>query len=326
MAKCYIRVKTEEQLEAVIEWGRWDVLMIDAGLMKAAGLEHLMAGQTADPDQQTENLMAGQAAGREIYIDLPDVLRESRSEKNRQILEESSKYTGIVIKNIDELGMVLESGFKGKVIGDPFLYAFNNDALDQYLELLPGMMFIANDELTDRESAELKYGDRMIHKIYGYQQLMITAQCLSKNHTGCREKIISFKDDKGNAFYSMSNCDQCYSVIYNGRPTSMLDKESCLLLKHAAESEEKGDTGFLLSGSVASSTENGYSRNPQPGSAVTCGKNHNNMDLPGYEVNSVETGGCLLDFTIETGEQVRGILRGDEIKMFTRGHHYKETD
>ena len=52
---------------------------------------------------------------------------------------------------------------------------------------------------------------------------MITAQCFINNYLdGCgynRSKRFSFRDEKGNRFFSVNNCRDCYSIIYNGVPT-----------------------------------------------------------------------------------------------------------
>ena len=53
---------------------------------------------------------------------------------------------------------------------------------------------------------------------------MITAQCFVNNYLdGCgynKRERFSFRDEKGNRFYNVNNCRDCYSVIYNGVPTN----------------------------------------------------------------------------------------------------------
>ena len=212
--KTWIRIKTEEQLRAALESNvPFQCLIID-GASKA--------------DLQSIRQETG--ADCKIYLQLPDVLRQKRKEPVRTLLQQAEGFDGLVIKNLDELGLVLEEHAEQRfeIIADPFLYAYNKDAIRFYRELIPDLRFMYSDELTDREARQLADG---IYKIYGYQQVMITAQCFYKNYVGCDageggRHLLTLRDEGGNAFYAVSECGQCYSVIYNGVPTSMLDKDT----------------------------------------------------------------------------------------------------
>ena len=210
----WIRVKTEEQLQAALESNmKFQRLIID-GACKA--------------DLQSIRQETG--ADCKIYLQLPDVLRQKRKEPVRTLLQKTEGFDGLVIKNLDELGLILEEHAEQRfeIIADAFLYAYNRDALRFYRELIPDLRFMYSDELTDREAGQLADG---IYKIYGYQQVMITAQCFYKNYVGCDageggRHLLTLRDEAGNDFYAVSECGQCYSVIYNGVPTSMLDKDT----------------------------------------------------------------------------------------------------
>ena len=138
---------------------------------------------------------------------------------------------GLVIRNLDELSLLIELGYQGPVIGDAFLYACNTEAIRFYLEQFPKMQFLCSDELTDRElSAITDEGSdgscRWIYKIYGHQQLMTSAQCISRNYTSCKEKMLCFRDEKGELFYALSDCSSCSSAVFYGKPTCMLDRQT----------------------------------------------------------------------------------------------------
>ena len=208
----WIRVKTKDQLTAVKESQvRAEHLILDAALF-SEGLD-LTA---LDSDSK-------------VYLQLPDVLRQNRKTQIETLLNQAKDCAGLVIKNLDELGLVLERQMQKdcEIIGDAFLYAYNNDALRFYRELIPEMKFIYSDELTDKEARDLTgEKDKFIYKIYGYQTVMITAQCFRKNGGSCdqingRTKL---RDEAGNNLYAESICSLCHTVIYNGVPTSMLDK------------------------------------------------------------------------------------------------------
>ncbi len=237
---------------------------------------------------------------KKFYLQLPDVLREKKAESVARIAEKAKLFDGIVIKNIDEMGLLKEilKAYEGseatadlenwQLIGDSFLYAYNTSALSFYRSHFPAMQFILSDELTDREaqqlilSAENEVGispEEFICKVYGYQPLMITNQCLNRNYAGCEKPLMQFADEKKHQFYITSECGQCYDIVYNGQPTCMLDK-----LTEAPD-------GFEMDGFV-------------------------------YQ-------NILIDFTIEPEAEVRRILSGffggeKELCLnFTRGHHYK---
>ncbi len=221
----WVRVKTEEQLQAVMESQVCPkYLILDATLFSVK--------------QDCVQMINRQAADAKVYLQLPDVLRQNRKAQMEKLLEQAKDCAGLVIKNLDELGLILEKQMQEQfeIIGDAFLYAYNNDALRFYRELIPEMKFIYSDELTDKEAGSLT-GDRtaFLYKIYGYQEVMITAQCFSKNTGNCmrlnlpgsetvQSGRMELRDETKNNLFAENSCDLCHTVIYNGVPTSMLDK------------------------------------------------------------------------------------------------------
>ena len=207
----------------VLRWGKAAVLMPDGDL----------AGETAYVLSAAER----SSISLQIVLCLPDVLRQSRLAQTEAAIAavqpETRKRTGFLIRNLDELGMIRELGlqehFQGMLIADPFLYAYNSEALRFYLDLFPDLWFIGSDELTDREQQQTLQNsplrqEQMIIKVYGHQPLMITDQCLSHNYTDCRQHLMSFTDSHKERFFAAGSCRQCYSTIYNGKCTWLLDK------------------------------------------------------------------------------------------------------
>ena len=215
----WIRVKTKEQLEAVqnakVPFGH---LLLPAALLPEEGSLPLFAEA-------------------KIYLQLPDVLRQNKKEQIRSMLKKAS-FDGIVVKNLDELGLVLEwqKERKGQrppvVIADAFLYAYNREAIRFYRDRIPDMRFMCSEELTDKEEKELRAdASAFLYKIYGYQTVMVTAQCFRKNRAGCARagqegsQRMCLRDESGNILYAECDCSLCQTIIYNGVPTSMLDKD-----------------------------------------------------------------------------------------------------
>ena len=259
MAETIIRVKNKIQLQTVLECKEVDTLIADFGC-QSLDIESI---KKAHPETS-------------FYLQLPDILREKKAESVRKIAEKALDFGGIVIRNFDEIGLLEDVLKKApermpKILGDSFLYAYNTSAISFYKGLFPDMKFLLPDELTDREieeladAAEAQLGikrEDFIYKIYGYQPLMITNQCLNRNYTGCEEPLLSFSDEKKNRFFITSECGQCYDIVYNGQPTVMLDKAEVfesgfgLLYDFTIETEE--EIRRILEGGVPEKLTRGH--------------------------------------------------------------------
>lgn len=283
MSNLYVRVKNKKQFEAACQAGGFDVLIADY----ASAPARIGDVKAAHPHTA-------------FYLQLPDVLRENKTASVKEMAQKALSYDGMVIKNLDELGLLLQMAKSQPlpehyvVVGDAFLYAYNSAALSFYKNLFPQMRFIAADELTDVELASLitdstKKGlanaSDFLYKAYGYQPLMITNQCLNRNYYGCLKPQLAFTDEKKNRFPVTSECGQCYDIVYNGQPTVMLDN------------------------------------------AV--------RTADGFRIDRHLFANILLDFTLESAEEVTRILAAaakclplpsDFFKYYTRGHHYSAVE
>ena len=122
--------------------------------------------------------MIGEKGG--LYFCLPEVTRQKKVSSIENMISRIPPGAGLLIRNPDQLEMILETGFVGPLIADSSLYAYNSKSIQLYSELLPRMAFVASDELTDRELKQT--GADVIYKVYGHQLLMVTNQCLKKNY------------------------------------------------------------------------------------------------------------------------------------------------
>jgi putative protease len=90
--------------------------------------------------------------------------------------------------------------------------------------------YTAPVELNYQELKTLGIGDSDLI-VYGYQPVMVSAQCLFESTTGCRKckegNSGNLVDRLGKSFFVQANCNSCYNVIYNGQALS--------LLKHSQE-------------------------------------------------------------------------------------------
>jgi putative protease len=179
------------------------------------------------------------------FLVLPSVLRRENLPEVTGLLEEiclgQVSVAGIVVRNLDELGLLINSGYKGKIITDYSLYAMNHWAsgwlLEQYQQIRITLPVELNGgQLAELITEDLDYevelnGAQMTELttepldyewvVYGYQQLMASAQCVRNTAKGCNRKNEKFflKDRYGKMFPVRCICKYCYNLIYNSVPT-----------------------------------------------------------------------------------------------------------
>lgn len=161
-----------------------------------------------------------------IFISLPYVIKSNFS---------LSKYLtdivfdGLYIRNIDGIVCVsdtfsVEELKKLDIICGAFIYAYNKQAITFIKSIIPNAVFEAPMELNFNELKQLS-NNRLELKLYGYQRVMLSAQCVQNSKYGCNksESVLKLKDDKNNIFYAKANCEECLGLIYNGIPYSFIN-------------------------------------------------------------------------------------------------------
>lgn len=166
----------------------------------------------------------GQAQKRkkQLYFILPAVFRNHTAAFYQSVLHDM-KVDGFLAKSYDALAFLLERDIKpGKIRLDHNLYSFSEESRYAFYGLgIEGdtLPFELNrKEMKNRNN----YHSEMV--VYGYQPLMISAQCVRKNLTGCDHmpEICYLKDRYGIYFPVKNHCNECYNVIYNSRPLQLL--------------------------------------------------------------------------------------------------------
>lgn len=159
----------------------------------------------------------------------------------------------LVIRNIDELSYIKNIGFSGEIVIDYSMYCMNSQAVHFIRDYFPNAVITYPVELNRKQIKSLsntinkgkqneilsnndqyrKQDDDLLHNntemiVYGYQQLMVTAQCFMENTAGCRKgnnDAFLLKDRKNRFFFTKAVCRYCYNLIYNNVPTVLFDKE-----------------------------------------------------------------------------------------------------
>lgn len=161
-------------------------------------------------------------AKREAFFVMPAAFRKKTSDRYEGLYDTVlSQFDGIMVKTIDELGFLKGKGYRGKITSDFNLYSFNEGANDTLTSF--GVSYkCAPVELNLKELRSQNFSyDEMI--VYGNLPLMVSAQCVKKNTSGCDKNngVIKIKDRYNKTFVHKSFCDYCYSCIYNSVPLDL---------------------------------------------------------------------------------------------------------
>ncbi|MCR4890645.1 MAG: U32 family peptidase [Lachnospiraceae bacterium] len=132
---------------------------------------------------------------------------------------------GILVRNYEELFLLKESPYAGRIIADAALYTWNSRACREIRRF-----GISEDtvpyELNEKEIRQRGIGNSSII-LYGRAPLMISAQCIHKTRTGkCGRRLPEGRrgeltDRKKAVFPVQMDCRNCYNVIYNSLPQSL---------------------------------------------------------------------------------------------------------
>lgn len=162
------------------------------------------------------------AAGKQCYIMLPQIARKYQMmelEQNKTILF-SDAVDGLIVRNLEVFSWLIEEGYKKELIADYMLYGYNQEAVKEYKRLYPGKIRMTYpSELNKKEMINLDLSDADLF-IYGYQPLMVSAQCVKNNLRGCDKtpSWLTLKDRYNADFFVHTSCSECINEIYNGKP------------------------------------------------------------------------------------------------------------
>lgn len=165
-----------------------------------------------------------------LYLVLPPVLRKSSLKEMKDLLDmmirKELSFTGIVVRNIDEFSYLKLINYKGVVITDYSFYTMNDHAAFFVRRIFKGAGITVSVELNERQIKELSFlNDNCEIEVYGRQQLMVSAGCLTTTLRSCNHMNSHFlmKDRYHKLFFVSCVCKYCYNLIYNGVPTVLFD-------------------------------------------------------------------------------------------------------
>lgn len=168
--------------------------------------------------------------GKENFLVLPPIFRWNFRKEIEEIVRQYSstkwKMAGIVVRNLDEFAYLNRIGYKGKLVIDYSLYTMNNYAAAFYRTYYPDARITVSVELNQKQMKQLNFiRNNTEIEVFGYQQLMISTQCIQNTLMHCTHSNPTFRilDRYNKSFYVSAICKYCYNLIYNSVPTVLFD-------------------------------------------------------------------------------------------------------
>lgn len=166
--------------------------------------------------------------GKEIYFAMPYIFRGDTEKKYAETFD-ATVFDGILIRNYESFYFLKERFPQAHTVLDCNMYQFNQEA-KRFWEENGVHEFTAPLELNYRELQELGC-DKSELVVYGYLQMMVSAQCIHKTTGKCthRSGYTKMTDRYNKQFTSKNCCDYCYNIIYNAEPLCLLEQKEDIL-------------------------------------------------------------------------------------------------
>ena len=132
----------------------------------------------------------------------------------------TNEIDGLLVRNLEEFSWLIEEGYQKEMIADYMFYGYNKEAVKEY-QRLSGIQIRMTypSELNKKEMEQLELLNADLF-LYGYQPLMVSAQCVKNNLRGCDKtpSWLTLKDRYNANFFVHTSCCDCINEIYNGKP------------------------------------------------------------------------------------------------------------
>ncbi len=184
---------------------------------------------TTQFDKLKQIVEAVHSVGKEVFLVLPYIFRKNTIElfnKNLTYLD-GAGFDGFLIKNLDGLAFLEKNSLEGRRILDYNVYQFNKRA-SQFFENdnIDGVTLPLELNRSEITKLDNTYSEMVV---YGYMPVMVSAQCVMKNLSGCKlgtdkaNHVLHLKDRMGKKLPVVNCCNWCYNIICNSSPHNLLD-------------------------------------------------------------------------------------------------------
>ncbi len=240
-------VSEKGQLEAALASHDTDTVAAEASLFYSEGQKSAVQAALLFIDRCRK-------AGKRPEIALPYILREN---EGLALMEAAGTLAerglhAFLVRNLECFARLYQDGFNYLIRLDAYLYTMNREAEAFFREL-----GIEGDtvpyELNRKEILRRDNDGSRIY-VYGRTPLMVTAQCLRKNASGCTKKpgYVMLTDRKGVHFPVKCDCSFCTNIIFNSERLSLFSEAETLSRAGIIEAvlaftdESGAETGALL--------------------------------------------------------------------------------
>ncbi len=207
-----VLVNETAQLEAALDMEQIAVVYVDSHIGWDEAVERRITACRKDGRYRKKVMLA-----------MPFIFREHTIRIFEKLYDEMSElYDGVLIRNWESYMWLRRHRYQKEIISDYPLYVFNRRS-KEFLEREGLSGYTASVELNSRELLRLGIqGAGLI--VYGYQPVMVSANCVFKNLRGCTKKegILYLTDRYHKKFAVKNYCRDCYNIIYNPIPLMLV--------------------------------------------------------------------------------------------------------
>lgn len=181
------------------------------------------------PDSDIAN-MIGQIRehGKLAYLALPHCYRQNMKERICRMFR--TEADGCLLRTIDEVALWKENGRQMPAVLDYSVYTYNHETARICQEAFGCHALTLPMELNRKELEDLIMHTPEIHwewVLYEQPAVMISAQCVYKNRDKCEKRNaaeLEFFNAHGDTYIAKAVCKECYNIIYQKKPISLLDR------------------------------------------------------------------------------------------------------
>lgn len=173
--------------------------------------------------ESEERIAQCHAAGKRCWYILPWIFQKAAADfYDADALAVLSAYDGVLLRNAEGYSFLKAHGYRGEMAADWNFYTFNREA-EHFWREAGVSFFTASAELNRRELKERGCENSELI-LYGYQPLMVSAQCQMKNAFGCQKKqeTLFLRDRMKKQFAVKNFCTFCYNTVYNSAPLALI--------------------------------------------------------------------------------------------------------
>lgn len=198
--------------------------LLEAAAFPSADVIYVDDAAAFDPEV-IKKVKELRSAGKKVRAAMPYIFRAQAVSCYEELYERLlSFYDGVLVRNWESFMWLSEKNYPKSMISDSNMYVFNKESKD-FMRQAGFEDCTCPPELNGRELKSSGIGEGAVFPAYGYQAVMITANCIRKTSGVCdrMDGWTALSDRYQNKFMVKNRCKYCYNVVYNCAPLLMAD-------------------------------------------------------------------------------------------------------